>query len=514
MKKKVLYQTELEYADQMEVERIVLGSLLVNSEAIYEIVGELDAKYFQSIEHNLIVSALLRLHINNSPIDLVTIVEQLIKEQNLQKVGGAKYLSSITERIGSTAHLQYHFRILQQYWLARFISQTCSEAQLDILTYKKDIFEVKDQLIQKLDRTTDDIVKKEVVLLKDIHQQSIKDAISLLHENKRSGVPTGLNRLDLLTNGWQSSDLIILAGRTSMGKTAFSLSILLDPVVYQKLPVAFFSLEMSKEQLVGRLQSMLSKVNVSQIIKKQLDINEINLIHENCKELENAPLFIDDTANLSILELKTKARKLVRENNVKMVIVDYLQLMKSGIKTSNREQEVAEISKGLKALAKELNIPVIALSQLSRGVETRTGSKKPMLSDLRDSGQIEQDADMVLFCFRPEYYELTEYDCFGKTLSAEKLFVLIIAKHRNGQLGEIPLTFTGENTLVSNYYRENELYYNEKSTKNSNFDENSQALRNYQKENVSNSIKTPNNSNSSTRNNSINNPNSDEFLPF
>jgi replicative DNA helicase len=345
MKKKVLYQTELEYADQMEVERIVLGSLLVNSEAIYEIVAELDAKYFQSTEHNLIVSALLRLHINNSPIDLVTIVEQLIKDQNLQKVGGAKYLSSLTQRIGSTSHLQYHFRILQQYWLARFISQTCSEAQLDILTYKKDIFEVKDQLIQKLDRTTDDIVKKEVVLLKDIHQQSIQDAISLLHENKRSGVPTGLNRLDLLTNGWQSSDLIILAGRTSMGKTAFSLSILLDPVVYQKLPVAFFSLEMSKEQLVGRLQSMLSKVNVSQIIKKQLDINEINLIHENCKELENAPLFIDDTANLSILELKTKARKLVRENNVKMVIVDYLQLMKSGIKTSNREQEVAEISK-------------------------------------------------------------------------------------------------------------------------------------------------------------------------
>jgi len=499
MKNKITYQSDLEYNNQLELEEIILGSLLLNSEAIFDISGEFTPKLFQKNEHQLIASAILKLHIDNSPIDLVTVVQALIKEQNLKKIGGAGYLSKLTGRIGSTENLQYHFRILQQYWLARYINQTCNEAQLDILTFKKDIFEIKDQLIQKLDKTTDDIVKKEIVLLNDIHKKTIQDAINLLDNQKSSGVTTGLNRLDKLTNGWQNSDLIILAGRTSMGKTAFALSILLDPVVYQKIPIAFFSLEMSKEQLVGRLQSMLSRINVSQIIKKQLNIHEINEILKKCKELENAPLFIDDTANLSILELKTKARKLVRENEVKLIVIDYLQLMKSGLKFHNREQEVAEISKGLKALAKELNIPVIALSQLSRGVEVRSGSKKPLLADLRDSGQIEQDADMVLFCFRPEYYELKEYDCFGKLLPAEKLFVLIVAKHRNGQLGEIPLTFLGENTLVTNYENENNLYYYEKTSKNSNFIENNQVVKKHQELNQDSSNKTPDN---------------EEFLPF
>jgi replicative DNA helicase len=522
MKKKVLYQTEFNYGNQIEIERIVLGSLILNSESIYEIVSEFDVKYFVNNENILVAESIIKLHLNNKPIDLITVVQQLTKDQNLSKIGGSLFVSNLTNSIGSTLHIQYHFRLLQQYWLARYISQTCSEAQLDILEYKKDIFEVKDQLIQKLEKTTDDIIKKEIAILNEIHKQSIQDAIKLLDGNKKSGVPTGLNRLDLLTNGFQNSDLIVLAGRTSMGKTAFALSILLESVVYQKIPVAFFSLEMSKEQLVGRIQSMLSKVNVSQIIKKQLNIDEINLIFDKCKELESAPLFIDDTANLSLLELKTKARKLVRENEVKMIVVDYLQLMKSGMKTLSREQEVAEISKGLKALAKELQIPVIALSQLSRGVETRTGSKKPMLSDLRDSGQIEQDADMVLFCFRPEYYEIPEYDCFGKTLPSEKLFVLIIAKHRNGQLGEIPLTFIGENTLITNYYNENELYYNEKQVKNDKFVGNSEAVRNFQKNQSSNSTTNPANQNLHQKNNSMKNPNNDisfdsesgEYLPF
>lgn len=514
-KKKVLYQTDLTYKNQLEIERVVLGSLLFNNQAIFEIINEFDAKYFQAPENILVAEAIIKLQLNNKAVDLVMVAEQLTKDQKLSKVGGAIYLSQLTNIIGSTQNIQYHFRILQQFWLAKFISQTCSEAQLDILEYKKDIFEVKDQLIQKLDKTTDDLIKRDVALLKDIHKKAIEDSIRLLHENKSSGVPTGLNRLDLLTNGFQKSDLIILAGRTSMGKTAFSLSILLKPVIDEKIPVAFFSLEMSKEQLVGRIQSMLSKVNVSNIIKKQLSLDEINLIYERCKELESAPLYIDDTASLGLLELKTKARKLVRENDIKMIIVDYLQLMKSGLKTNNREQEVAEISKGLKALAKELNIPVIALSQLSRGVETRTGSKKPMLSDLRDSGQIEQDADMVLFCFRPEYYEIPEYDCFGKTLPSEKLFVLIVAKHRNGQLGEIPLTFLGENTLITNYYLENELYYDGKQVKNANFEQNTEAVRNFHKKQDSNSTQNPDIKNLENKNSSMSNPNNNsDTLPF
>jgi replicative DNA helicase len=246
-----------------------------------------------------------------------------------------------------------------------------------------------------------------------------------------------------------------------MGKTAFSISILIEPVIKQKIPVAFFSLEMAKEQVVGRIQSIMSKINVSKIIKKQLDFDELNIIVHKCDELKDAPLFIDDTPNISIMELKTKARKMVRENGVKMIVVDYLQLMRSGMKLMSREQEVAEISKGLKALAKELNIPVIALSQLSRNVEQRGGSKMPMLSDLRDSGQIEQDADMVLFCYRPEYYGQTEYDWGGTTLDTENLFMLLVSKHRNGVLGELPLTFLGEYTLVTNHTLNSALYSQE-----------------------------------------------------
>jgi replicative DNA helicase len=205
-------------------------------------------------------------------------------------------------------------------------------------------------------------------------------------------------------------------------------------------------------------------VNVSKIVKKQLSYDEIDVIYKSCNGLSDAPFFIDDTPNISLMELKTKARKMVRENGVRMIVVDYLQLMRSGMKTSSREQEVAEISKGLKAIAKELNIPVIALSQLSRNVEQRGGSKTPMLSDLRDSGQIEQDADMVLFCYRPEYYHLNEYDWFGINLQTENLFMLIVAKHRNGVLGEIPLNFYGEFTQIDNHKDNYMLYPNEKNS--------------------------------------------------
>jgi replicative DNA helicase len=250
-----------------------------------------------------------------------------------------------------------------------------------------------------------------------------------------------------------------------MGKTAFAVSILINPVIVKKIPIAIFSLEMSKEQLVCRIQSILSEINVSKIIKKQLTDIEIDHIDKSCLDLLKAPLYIDDTANISLMELKTKARKLVRENKVKMIVVDYLQLMRSGLKTNNREQEIAEISKGLKAIAKELNIPVIALSQLSRSVEQRGGDKKPSLSDLRESGQVEQDADMVLFAHRPEYYGFTEYNWGGTDLDCKNLFIAVISKHRNGVIGEIPLAFYGEMTKITNHPDNNFLYEN--SLKNS-----------------------------------------------
>jgi replicative DNA helicase len=236
-----------------------------------------------------------------------------------------------------------------------------------------------------------------------------------------------------------------------MGKTAAAVSMVMHPALIDNEPVAIFSLEMSAHQLVGRMQSNISGVNVSKIVKKQLSIQEFDEISVACVDLQQAPIYIDDTPNISLLELKGKARKLVREQGVKLIVIDYLQLMRSGMQIPNREQEIAEISRGLKGLAKELNIPVIALSQLSRGVEARGGDKKPMLSDLRESGQIEQDADMVIFCYRPEYYGIEHYEVGGTEFETHGLFMLLIAKHRNGELGEIPLKFIHEQTKLKNY---------------------------------------------------------------
>ena len=457
MKKKVVINTEMDEMHQHKVERIVLGSILLSKEAIFQVGSDFQLKLFSDERNILIADAILKLHIANNPIDLITLVEKLKKEQNLEASGGILYISDLTSSVSSTANLEYHLRMLQQYWLTRYINECCTDAQFDLIEYKKDIFDVYSELQLKLDMATKDLVNRDLVPLATIHTETMASAYQSIGKGS-SGVPTGISRLDNLTNGFQKSDLIILAGRTSMGKTAFSISMLIEPVIQQKIPVAFFSLEMSKEQVVGRIQSILSKINVSKIIKKQLDFDEINAIIQRCSELKDAPLFIDDTANISLMELKTKSRKMVRENGVKMIVVDYLQLMRSGIKTISREQEVAEISKGLKAIAKELNVPVIALSQLSRNVEQRGGSKVPMLSDLRDSGQIEQDADMVLFCYRPEYYGLSEYDWGGTILDTQNLFMLFVSKHRNGVLGELPLTFYGEFTQITNHTLNSALY--------------------------------------------------------
>jgi replicative DNA helicase len=251
-------------------------------------------------------------------------------------------------------------------------------------------------------------------------------------------------------NGWQKSDLVIVAGRPGMGKSSLVVSMALFPAVEKDVPVVIFSLEMSSEQIVGRMQSYYSEIDVSRIIKKQLTEDDIVTIERKTQSLKHAPIYIDDTPNISLLDLKGKVRKMVKENNVQLVVVDYLQLMRSGMKTQSREQEIAEISRGLKALAKEQSIPIIALSQLSRAVES-TSDKKPMLSHLRESGAIEQDADMVMFCYSPEYYSIENYEVGSQSFDTNGLFMLLIAKHRNGELGEIPLKFIAEQTKITNY---------------------------------------------------------------
>lgn len=432
------------------LEEIVLGSIIFDRYAIDRVVGDFNAGLFFSDPHAKIAQAILTLYSQNTSVDLVTVVQQLKKEGDLDLVGGYSYISSLSTKVGTTANLETHIKLLQEYALKRNLIQVSSEITRRCFMEDEDVFDVFAEAQSNLDLSIKSVINYKVERVSSIHDELIKESIRVLDSKENSGIPTGLRRLDNVTNGFQKSDLIILAGRPSMGKTAVALSMVVFPCVMKNIPVAVFSLEMSSSQLVGRLQSNLSEVNVSKIVKKQLTIDEINQISVKAKGLATAPLFIDDTANISVLDLKGKCRKLVKEQGVQMIIIDYLQLMRSGVKTQSREQEIAEISRGLKIIAKELNVPVIALSQLSRAVEQRGGDKRPSLSDLRESGQIEQDADMVMFCYRPEYYGFTETMIGDREFDAKGLFMLIVAKHRNGELGEIPLKFIGEQAKITN----------------------------------------------------------------
>lgn len=433
-----------------EIEEIILGTLLVDNEAIYLVGHELNENLFWANPNKLLCGLIVQLYKASKPIDLI-IVSKMIREQNLSGEIPNLYLMQLTERISSTANFQAHFKILQELSLKRLTIQVCSKGIRDSYSEKVDAFDLVANVQNDFENAIKNIVSYQIEGVGNIHTEIVHRSIELFHSQKKSGVPTGLKLVDNVTNGWQESDLIILAGRPSMGKTATAICMALHPALEENIPIGIFSLEMSKTQLVSRMQSILSGVNVGRIVKKQLGFEEIEAIEVKARKLKQAPIYIDDTPSITIQEFKGKARKMVKEMGCKMIIVDYLQLMRSGIKTHSREHEIAEISRSLKAVAKELNVPVMALSQLSRAVESRGGDKKPLLSDLRESGQIEQDADMVCFCYRPEYYEIENYQVGNSTFETNGLFMLIVAKHRNGELGEIPLKFIHEQTKLENY---------------------------------------------------------------
>lgn len=433
-----------------KLETIVLGSILIDSTALDRVIADFSYSLFHESKNICIAKAILALYKKNQPLDLLTLVNELTATNKLEDAGGISYITQITNGVGSSNNLIYHIRLLQEESLRRRLITIGMNATAKSLDVTQDVFELFNETQNNLDDALKKVVNYEIKNAGDIHEQIMLKSLEMLKTGAKSGVPTGLRLLDNVTNGWQKSDLIILAGRPAMGKTALAISMCLHPALEQKKPVAVFSLEMSNEQLVSRIQSCLSGVNVSQIVKKKLSMAEIDIISKEAMSLKNAPLYIDDTPNISLLDLKGKARKLKKEQGIELIIIDYLQLMRSGLKIPSREQEIAEISRGLKGLAKELNIPVIALSQLSRGVESR-GDKKPMLQDLRESGQIEQDADMVLFCYRPEYYGIETYEVGSESFDAQGLFMLLIAKHRNGELGEIPLNFIAQQTKVTNH---------------------------------------------------------------
>ena len=435
---------------QQRLEQIVIGEILIEKEGVFKIGSELKPELFTEEKNQLVCKAIIHLFKNNIAIDLISLSKHLIEHKTINEVGGVGFISSLTDSVVSASNLEYHFKFLQENFIRRQIVESCNDIKSKSLSNQVDVFDLIEEHGKIYSDVLNSVVTKKYKSVADIHDELIKQHILTSDGSSFSGVPTELKLVDNLTNGWQKSDLIILAGRPAMGKTSCAIVFALNPAITHNVPVAFFSLEMSSEQVVSRMQSIITEIDVSRLVKKQLKGYEIVELETKAKVLSEAPIYIDDTPSISVLELKSKARQLVREQGVKMLIIDYLQLMRSGSKNQSREQEIGEISRGLKAIAKELNVPVIALSQLSRNVENRGGEKKPQLSDLRESGQIEQDADMVMFCYRPEYYEIDEYEINGETYPSRGLFLLLVAKHRNGSLGDIPLRFIHQNTNIVN----------------------------------------------------------------
>lgn len=424
----------------IELEEAVLGAIMLEKNALLSVIDILKPESFYKEAHQKIFQAILDLSMAEKPIDILTVTEQLRANKQLEEAGGPAYISQLTSRIASAAHIEYHARIVAQKYIQRELIRVSSEIQKqaydesvdvnDLLEFsEKELFEIATGNIKKESLPVNTILKEAIRRIEDASKRS----------DNLSGVPSGFTKLDRITSGWQRSDLIIIAARPSMGKTAFVLSMARNMAVEHKIPVAIFSLEMSSVQLVNRMIVTETELPSDRIKNGKLSEEEWKQLDAGISDLIKAPLYIDDTPAISIYELRAKCRRLVVQHHIQVVIVDYLQLMTAPVDAKgSREQEVSMISRSLKALAKELDVPVIALSQLNRSVETRSGTKRPQLSDLRESGAIEQDADLVIFIHRPEKYGLFE-DLDGN--STKGIAEIIVAKHRNGPTADIQLRF-------------------------------------------------------------------------
>ena len=437
----------------IELEEAVLGALMLDNEALSDTIDILKPEYFYRMEHQKIFDAIIVLFNESKPVDILTVIEQLKKMGALENIGGAFYITELTNSVSSSANTEYHARIIVEKFIQRSLIQISSNIIKDSFDETIDVFDLLSKAEQNLFSVTEGSLRKSY----DKMSVLITNAIQSIEElkNKKdglSGVPSGFSKLDRVTSGWQKSDLIIIAGRPGMGKTALALTMARNIAINHKSPIGIFSLEMSSDQLVNRLISSESEIPSGKLRKGNLEEYEFVQLHEKIRDLAEAPIYIDDTPGLSVFELRAKARRLVKNHGVHIIIVDYLQLMTAGgNKSGNREQEISTISRSLKGIAKELKIPVIALSQVNRGVESRTStSKRPILADLRESGAIEQDADIVTFIYRPEYYKIYEWENSDDSRGQAEI---IIAKHRNGSLENIRLKF------ISNLAKFSDLDY-------------------------------------------------------
>ncbi len=431
----------------IDLEEAVLGALMLEKDALSSVIDILKADVFYKDSHQKIFAAIRALFEKSSPVDILTVTAQLRQLGELEMIGGAYYITELTNRVASAANIEYHSRIIIQKFIQRELIRISTEVIQSAYEDTSDVLDLLDKAEKNLFEIAQNNLRRDSRKMDDLMHEALKE-IEALKDKKDglTGVASGFTDLDRMTSGWQKSDLVIIAARPAMGKTAFVLTCARNAAVDFNKPVVVFSLEMSSVQLVNRLISGETEIEQEKIRKGNMEEWEWQQIHSKIGRLEAAPLIIDDTPALNIFEFRAKCRRLKSQHDIQLIIVDYLQLMHGKAADAkgggNREQEIGSISRALKSVAKELNVPVLALSQLSRAVESRPGgSKRPMLSDLRESGSIEQDADMVLFLYRPEYYGL-EVD--EDNMPTAGVGEVIIAKHRNGETGRVRLKFVGK----------------------------------------------------------------------
>ena len=428
----------------IDLEEAVLGALMLEKDALSAVIDILKPETFYVDANQKIFRAIQYLFQNSSPVDILTVTNRLRQTAELEVVGGAYYITELTNRVASAANIEFHARIISEKFIQRELISISSDIITSAYEDTTDVLELLDKAEKNLFAIAEGNIRRESYDMSTLIQKSIQQLESLKDKvDGLTGVTSGFVELDRLTSGWQNSDLIIIAARPAMGKTAFVLSLARNAAIIGSKKIALFSLEMAAVQLTNRLISAEAELPAEKIKKGKLEAHEWQQLMHKVGKLSDSGIFIDDTPALNIFELRAKCRRLKAQHDIDMIVIDYLQLMvgSGDNRSGNREQEISAISRALKSIAKELNVPVIALSQLSRAVETRGGTKKPMLSDLRESGSIEQDADMVLFIYRPEYYG---FDVDEEGNNTKGTAEIIIAKHRNGAVGSVKLKYIGE----------------------------------------------------------------------
>lgn len=436
----------------IDMEEAVLGAMMVDTKGLGEVIELLHPEHFYKPEHQIIYNAIYTLFKETQPIDILTVSNQLRKTEQLNAAGGDFYLVQLSQKVTSSAHIEYHARIILEKYILRKLIEISSDVIDHAYRETTDVFELLNQAEKDFFEIANKTLKKGIATSENLALEALERIKKISENEGYSGIPSGFHGIDQITNGWQASDLIVIAARPGMGKTAFTLSMARNMAVEYNAPVAIFSLEMSALQLFMRLISGETMVKAEKLRSGKLSDIEWNQIYSKIKVLEDAKIFIDDQPQISVFDFRAKCRRLVSQFGIKAVIVDYLQLMTTGNERNfvgNRQEIISQISRSLKAIAKELEIPVIALSQLSRQVEMQAGHKRPQLSHLRESGAIEQDADIVAFIYRPEYYKIEYWD--ETTMEpTQGQAEFIIAKHRNGALGEVRLKFISDYAKFEN----------------------------------------------------------------